>query len=87
MIGYKFKSEEQFQHWCYNIMLDIYCAGISMDDERVREITSEVLSKIHTTEGYDLIKIDGTEYEDEEDVPGKLSGAEEEAFQYRGVKL
>ena len=66
MIGYKFESTEQYLHWCAATVNRIYTASICMNNETLREITSEVSSKLHVSEGYDLIKIDGTEYEDDE---------------------
>lgn len=66
MIGYKFGSDHEYHTWCADIVNKIYYAGICMNNERLKEITSEVSSKLHVSEGYDLIKIDGTEYEDDE---------------------
>jgi len=66
MIGYKFESDHEYLTWCAFIVNKIYYAGICMNNERLKEVVSEVSSKLHVSEGYDLIKIDGTEYEDNE---------------------
>jgi len=66
MIGYKFGSDQEYYTWCADMVNKIYYAGICMNDERLKGVTSKISSKLHVSEGYDLIKIDGTEYEDDE---------------------
>ena len=66
MIGYKFGSDQEYLHWCAAMVNKIYYAGICMNDEKLKKVTSEISSKLHVSEGYDLIKIDDTEYEDDE---------------------
>jgi hypothetical protein len=64
MIGYKFESAHEYHMWCADVVNKIYYAGLCMNNERLKEITSEVLRSCTLSEGYDLIKIDGTEYEE-----------------------
>jgi hypothetical protein len=71
--GYKFESTEQYLHWCANMVNRIYTANFTRESYRLSPsyvaklvaLAAEVSSKLDISEGYDLIKADGTNYEDE----------------------
>ena len=75
MTGYKFESTEQYLHWCADMVNRIYTANFTRESARLSPsyvaklvaLAAEVSSKLDVSEGYDLIKADGTNYEDVED--------------------
>jgi hypothetical protein len=61
---YKFKTVEEYNKWCEDMITKIYYAQIAMNDEAIREVVHEVGMKLWIPEGCSLIKNGGVEEDD-----------------------
>lgn len=52
--NYKFNSREEYYKWCENMITKIYYAQIAMKDEPIREVVSEIGTKLWIKEGEEL---------------------------------
>jgi len=47
----KFKSKEEYNKWCEDIISKIYYSNITINNEGIKEAVMEIASKLHISEG------------------------------------
>ena len=47
----KFKSKEDYNQWCEDIITKIYYSNIAMNNEGIKEAVMEIATKLHIPEG------------------------------------
>jgi len=53
---YRFETEADYDLWCRRMINKIYYANIVMNDDKIREVVSEIATRLHLSEGMTVIR-------------------------------
>ena len=48
---FAFESHADYQKWCEGCVTSIYYANIAMNNERIKEVVSDIADRLHLVEG------------------------------------